>query len=63
MTIDPERYDSIKYVGKYLDLLLRTPAGNWSSPTQIKKEIRALLRHYPEDWWLESKRQCPRGGP
>ena len=55
MTLDDERYRSINNTRKFLTDLLDTKR----IPKQVKKDALSLLRHYPEQWWVDQRLEEP----
>ena len=57
MTIDSERLRTIIETEKFLEqLAYRGLNGIWEFKklAEIRKMARCLLRHFPENWWVES---------
>jgi len=59
MTLPDERYRAIKQGKKLLEELC-DPGKTPRVPSLIRDRARAALRHYPQDWELESiAEKCP----
>ena len=59
MTLPDERYRAIKQGKKLLEELC-DPGKTPRVPSLIRDRARAALRHYPQDWALESiAEKCP----
>lgn len=59
MTTSDERYRAIKQGKKLLEELC-DPGKTPRVPSLIRDRARAALRHYPQDWELESiAEKCP----
>lgn len=54
MTIDTERWETVRWTRTFLEKLA------YSRPViaerSVREEAAMLLRHYPEDWWIEDER-------
>lgn len=62
MTIDSERWDTIEWTRSYLEALAGMPNKLYPIPNyvripaQVRIWARSLLKHYPEQEWMERVR-------
>ncbi len=59
MTLNYERYNSVKSTRKFL-LALMSPSETPRVPRAIRTEARRLLKHYPEEYHMDTvAKECP----
>lgn len=57
MTIDTERWDNINWTRDFLRELAVTIDAKKMDGTVVRNRAAELLKHYPEDWWVEQERE------
>jgi hypothetical protein len=59
MTVNYERFNSAKATREFLECILISKSKDLK-PRILKEWARRIIKHYPEDWWLDDvKKKLP----
>ncbi len=64
MTIDDQRWDRLLQTRDFLRSLLGVASISYPEPFKrvpmaARREASRLLKHFPEDWWVDARRKEP----